>query len=59
MMSMDMSERDACSAADVETLRRAEDLAWEFEKSQDQIINQCLRYGLRNYELALEIEGDD
>jgi hypothetical protein len=39
----------------IEVDERAADLAWEFEESPEDVAEQCLRYGLRNYEQALGV----
>ena len=41
---------------DQQMIERAKDLAWEFEVSQIEAARQCFRYGIRNYEEALNLE---
>jgi hypothetical protein len=52
-----MSGRDT-EEITVEVGRRAKDLAWEFRETPEEVAEQCLRYGLRNYEQALGVGRD-
>lgn len=45
------------SEKDQQMIERAMDLAWAHQMDQVEAIRKCFRYGVRNYEEALELRA--
>ncbi|WP_435075935.1 hypothetical protein [Halococcus sp. AFM35] len=56
---MDDEADDIAIEVDEQTAERAADLAWSFGEASNEVVRQCLRYGLRNYEQALGLDCEN
>lgn len=56
---MDGEADDIAIEVDEQTAERAADLAWSFGEASNDVVRQCLRYGLRNYEQALGLDCEN